>query len=742
MTQRRRPVIWTIAAILLCFLAGTLDRKTEVEVSSDGRRVHLEVAGTIVSAPMALHELTGVEIRAMDSIDPPRGYRIVVEDENHEIFNQRLPRRFRFPRGAVDPVGDWELDERAAWASVWSRPVALEGPFNLTAVFGGRFHHDLDIVLHGIPTISVSVRRGLINNDAFIREADGTTLAATSIDPTPLADTRAVLATVVRAVAFAALLIALFTWLQYLSVPEPGRFVTHRLTGMLSTAALAVTAAALSVWFARFVLEGLPHLPDSVSYMLQSSWLLDGRLWGSVSPLQAYFDVPYTHVVGDRWLPHYPPGWPLLLSIGLAIGLPWLVAPVLGAIYVVLLYLVGREMDGTVTGVLAATLGVLSPLARVIFGSLLSHASAATLLLAAVWLVLLTRRKRDWHLAALAGIALGLAFGIRPLTAVAAAVPLGVVMVTDLTSGDDRRFRHCGVAWFVGGALAALPTLVTNHLITGSFSSFPYSLAGKPIYLAANLPFGIRNLDAMLYTAGAMVHGWGWPLFHGTCWVALSLAFALVPFLVRRHSAADVLLASIVVSVAVAHLGSRGHGLHGFGPRYLFEAFAPLFLLTARGFVELARPSHALRECLRPLLKFASATLFVILCGTAAVVLPLRLSLYRGYNEIDGSLERQVENAGLDRALVLLPTDEWQGWGSASRLMDPDPLADLLFIQAETENPEIWKIAGDRPIFAWRQRQLKPVGKVVDEFEAPTDTHRPVPAHPACKNREDAKVSK
>jgi 4-amino-4-deoxy-L-arabinose transferase-like glycosyltransferase len=739
--QWRRPAIWTITAILSWSVAGAVDRTTRVEVYSDGGRLHLAVAGTDLSSQLAIETLTGVEIRAMDSIDPPRGRRIVVCDEGGELISERLPRRFRFSGGTVEPVGDWEIDEFAGWATVWRRPIEVTGPFSVEATFGGRFHHDLEIVLRGEPTASVAVRRGLINHDAFIRAGDGKTLAFTSIDPTPLADIGAICATVLRAVAVATLLLALFAFVENLPGPNLRRFATRTWASAPGAAALAAIAAALSIWVARSVLEGLPHLPDSVSYLLQARWILDGGLWGAVSPFQEFLDVPYTYAVGDRWLPHYPPGWPFLLSIGLAIGAPWLVGPVLGAIFIVLLYLTGRELDGPVTGILAAVLGTLSPLARLIFGSLLSHAASATLLLAAVWLFLLARRKGSWRSGALGGIAVGLAFGIRPLTTVATAIPLAAVLVADLVAGGDRKSRHRTAAWFLGGALAALPTLVANHLITGHFLSFPYSLAGKSMYLVDNLPFGIRNLDVLIYSAGAVLHGWGWPQFHGTLWVAMAFAFALVPFITRRNSAADMLLALIVVSVAVAHLGSRGHGLHGFGPRYLFEIFAPLFLLTARGFFELARPLRRVRGPSRPLSVPVSALLFMVLCATAAVSLPKRLSLYRGYNGVDGSLERQVVEAGVGSAVVLLPTDRWQGWGSAARMWKPDPEAEILFIEAEIEDPKVWEIAGGRPVFAWRHGQLKLVEEVGEDFEDQTRTRPPDPGHPPHGNRENAQVA-
>jgi hypothetical protein len=263
----------------------------------------------------------------------------------------------------------------------------------------------------------------------------------------------------------------------------------------------------------------------------------------------------------------------------------------------------------------------------------------------------------------------------------------------------------------IGGAAAAMPALVANNLITGNAFTFPYSLAKGSMYFAANLPFGIRNADVLFYSAGNVLHGWGWPRFFGPFWVALAFAFALVPFLLRQKSTNDVLLAAMVGSAMVALLGSRGHGLHGYGPRYLFEVFAPLYLLTARGFVELARQKFNGQPVERRLHIAASTLLFAILCCTAAMALPHRLGLYRGYNGVDGSLEQRVAEARLERALVLLPPDDWRGWAMAARMFQPDPEADLLFIQASPDDPALAEIAGDRPIYAWRDGQLVAVEK-------------------------------
>jgi hypothetical protein len=709
MTPVRKSLVWALAAVALWVVAATIDRTTEVEIDSDGSTVHVTVAGSTLSAPTVVERFQALAVRAMDSIDPPGGGALSITDDRGVVVSANLPRCFELPPGAIVPVGDWELDELAGEGQVWRHEVAIAGPFTVDATFRGRFHHDLTLELDGKPPISVAVRRGLINNDAFIRDGGGRTLAVTSIDPTPAADLGAVLATLLRAVSVASFLIAVFSLLETVSPLSPVPAATRRWRAWPWVVIAAVAAVALSGWVAHDVLEALPHLPDSVTYLLQARWLQHGGLWGSAPAIENHLNVPYTYVRGDRWLGHYPPGWPLLLSVGLVVGAPWMVAPLFGGLFVVLLYLTGREIDGPILGLTAATLGLLSPLVRLISGSLLSHAASASFILGGLWLLLSSRRLESTLRAVASGMAVGLAFGIRPLSATVVAVSFAVLLIVDLARHLDRGARNRFIAWCMAAATAAAPTLGANALITGDPLSFPYSLASGPMYFAANFPFGLRNLDALLYSTANAIHGWGWPLSHGPFWGALGFAFAFVPFLLRRARAADLLLAAMVAGVMLAHLGTRGHGLHGFGPRYHFEVIAPLLLLTARGIAELARLDTGERQLERRLHIAVVCALFTGLCVSAAAVLPERLALYHGYNSVDGSLERQVTAAGIVRGLVLLPPNDWRGWAMSAGLAEPGADADLLVIQAGPDDPTIPEIAGDRPVFQWRSGRLVPI---------------------------------
>jgi hypothetical protein len=720
----QRVALWLLAALILWLSAMMTAPRTPVELSSDGRRVQLTVAGSRLSAQIAIESVRRIEIKAMDSVYPPGGQSIEIVQGKHTALVDRLPRRFDIPAGHIMPVGDWELDELAGEGTVYSREVSLEGPFILRATFTGRVHHHLVISLLGTPTTKISFRRGLINNDLFIFDDTGSTAAVTSIDPYPLRDLAAAYSIVARSAAAAALMIAIFVLIDQLgfSAARPIKIRSAGTGGPIWVAVilLVLIAGGISAWVAAQVLERMPHFPDSVVYLLQAKWILGGELYQALSPIQDHLTVPYTYVTDGRWVAHYPFGWPALMALGLAVGYPWLVAPLLGVLYTALLFLVGRELFGPSLGLIAATLAVVSPIACLLFAGMLSHAASSCLILLFLWLLLLARRSGSGWPAVAAGIALGIAFGIRPLTAVAIALPCGVLLINDL--GRGTRVGRGGVvlaATAVGGLLGTLPTLVANYLVTGSPAAFPYTLATGDMYAPQNLAIGIRNLDAMLAFTAPALYGWGWGLAQSWIFLALPLGFALVPFLLQRQNSYDLLLAGCFLSVVVCHLLMFGHGLHGFGPRYYFDAFFALYLLTARGFQELARVGASPDEPvtgfhLRSASGILSVALFAALNLSAAAVLPERLALYRGYNRVDRGLVHAIEGQAVDHAVILFGDRDWRDWARAAPLMAGESGRDLVFARLIDDNSALVEHLADRPWYIWREGELEPL--------APADT--------------------
>lgn len=698
--------VWLGLALVAWGMAEWWRIATTVEVFSSGGDVTVRAVGAELAVLVAIERLDAIAIVAGSSIDPPGGRRLRLTSGGATVLDERLPRRFAIPGTGTPPVGDWWVDELAPRGEVWRREIAVAAPFVLSTTITGRPLRDLELRLEGRPTVVVSFRRGLINDDLFVRDVAGNTLAVTSLDPAPGADLRHALAQLLAAAAIGLILLAGFA--------TAGRLVTTRHGGGSSAAAdvsstwsegwlvagLAVTAAVLSAWLAGDVLARLPHQPDTVVTLLETRWLLAGRLWGLVSPLQPWLHVPFTYVVGERWIGHYPHGWPLLLAPALAIGLGWLAAPLLGAVQVVLVHRTGRLLLGGRTALLGAAFTAASPLARLLAGSYMSHTASSCVSLAALWALLTARRGgRRWPAFA-CGLALGASLGVRPLVAVAFAVICALVLLRDLAVGAGRPVR-LALAAAGGGLVASLPVLVVNAAVTGSPFHFPYSLAGRAMMAPNLIGFGLRNLDAILAHVGPALHGWGWGWLPPG-WVGpLALGACAVPLL-RRPRAAELLLAGVLAILALAHLGARAHGLHGFGPRYWSEAFPALSLLAAAGIARLAGLAAPHRQAL------VTSLLGAALALSTLVALPHRLALYRGYNFVDDSLVRAVAHAGAAGDTLLLASGEWTDWAQAAPLLDPRPDSPTLVLAGPpSDAPELECLTGRR-VWIWNGFTLRP----------------------------------
>ena len=696
--------MWLLAAATLWMIAAAIDRHTEVVVENLGNHMRFEVAGTEVALSSGIRSVQRLTLWASDSIDPPflRLWTVTADGVTRRFPGKRQPLR---ALSGPTPVGDWWVDRRCEPTIVGDHLVDLAGTFEIRLLLHGRFTNEATLTLSGERTRHFSFRRGFKDNYLVVRDDLGEVLDVTTIAPTPLADAGALAAQVLRSIAVACLVIAFFAAIVSAGTgsrspiagagrlrPElPRRFALPAVIG------LEVVAAALSAWVAVDVLGGLPHQIDEVVYLLQARWLLDGEVAPAATVIQDHLRVPFTYLVDGRWIGHYPVGWPAMLSLGMLFGTPHLVTSVLGTALILLIFLVGREIDDEITGLAAATLAIVSPLTRLLSASLFPHVACAVLVTLALWLMLLARRRPEWWWGAGAGAAMGLCLSVRPMTAVAVSLVFGGWLVFEgLAATEGRRIRTALCAAVPAGLLASIPTLAHNAAITGSAFSLPYSLTTGSMYDWSLVPYGIRNLDAVFAAASAGLLGWGWPILSGLLALSLTFAFSAVPFLLRRTQPEDRLLLVLLIVVAVGHLPTRAHGLHGYGARYLMDIAPCFFLLSARGFRELARWSHPSVVAVT-----AVVTIFATLNLTALAVLPNRLGLFRGYYDVTGDLERQLEATGLEEAIILVDTVDWQPWGEGARIMTGPRRHEILIAADLDDNSVITRAYPDRPVLRW-----------------------------------------
>ena len=194
----------------------------------------------------------------------------------------------------------------------------------------------------------------------------------------------------------------------------------------LAVGLLAFIAFALAAVFSRGVFEHLPHLEDEVAYIYQAKVFARGQIVGPLLENRRAFWQPFVidDVKMDTRFGKYTPGWPLILSFGMAWGQPWIINAFLAAITVALVYRLGSALFNRDVGLIAALLMTFSPMLVLLNATLMGHTMAiclATGFIYCYWRLERDVRPLKWGL--LAGFLLGLLVISRPLSAVAIAVP-------------------------------------------------------------------------------------------------------------------------------------------------------------------------------------------------------------------------------------------------------------------------------------------------------------------------------
>lgn len=442
---------------------------------------------------------------------------------------------------------------------------------------------------------------------------------------------------------------------------------------------ICVLAALSTSAVAYFAFERLPHLEDEVAYLFQAKTMAMGRL---TVPSPAHPEAFWTPFVLDHQgqrFGKYPPGWPAVLSLGGLVQAPWLVNPLLAALSLYLVYRLGKTLYDERTGLWAAALGLTSPLFLVLSSSFLSHlVTMVWLLLFTLWFVWTVQGRSRWF-AIGAGLAVGMAFLTRSLTAVAYAAPFAVYSLVQVLQRKQPNWPNYLLLALSGGAAAALLP-VYQWAVTGDPWLNPYVLwwpydrlgfgegigampgGHSPYYAWINL-----KQDLSRSTTDVI----GWP---GLSWVPLLFGLALQPR--RRREWA--LLAPFVCLVIAYLFYWIGSPARLWGPRYYFEGFGGLWLLAALGLVKIWDWAQDRQRWLRPAL--AGALVCIIAINLTANI-PTRLQEAHGFYGISRAQLAPIEQADLHNAVVIVYAQRWLEYGAMLSTMSPNLDDDVVYVR-------------------------------------------------------------
>lgn len=371
---------------------------------------------------------------------------------------------------------------------------------------------------------------------------------------------------------------------------------------------LALAASFIFVvWIALAQYRAQPHIYDASAYLFGAKTFAEGRLWAPLSAVADRFPGPFMVINNGKWFNQYEPGTSLTLALGVRLGVPWLVEPLLGTLALLGVGLIARRLYDRRVATLAVLLGAASPFYSYLAASYLSHTIALCYLVWGFWALLRAlgdevRPSARGYLP-LAGLLWLMAAFTRDTSVIFAAMAASGALWLGwrgdwpalLRDQDWRRWR-APVAALVGvGALGLILYFSYNAALTGSPFITPRMLffpgdhygfgQGVGFYGQHTLAAGFVTLDELLTSLAISLYGW--PFY-------LTLAFPLIPFLARRAVAADVVMLAGAAAMTFAFIGFYYPGIY-LGPRYLFEALPFFLILTARGLVTLAEGGRAAR---------------------------------------------------------------------------------------------------------------------------------------------------
>jgi hypothetical protein len=346
---------------------------------------------------------------------------------------------------------------------------------------------------------------------------------------------------------------------------------------------IAVVSTIVYGTIAHLVFAARPLLVDEIFQVWQARIFGEGRLTRPVAAHPEFFSGMHLVEANGRAFSHFPPGHSAMLTLGELLGVPWLIVPLAGGVAVAAfgLYLRAAEHRATVR-LGALVLFALAPFVAFMSATYMNHATALMWLMIAVAALAHAVKDDGKHLVAalICGLGLGAAATIRPIDAVAFALPAGAWFLVRAIRNRRRWLEAAAAGLGVALPLAALawfnarttgdPLLLGYEMLWGTeqglgFRSTPWGASHSPAR-------GIELVN--LYFLRLQTYLFEWPI---PSLLPAVLALAIAPRLDRF----DRYLLGSGALLATMYFAFWHDGFY-LGPRYMYPLAPLLSLWTAR----------------------------------------------------------------------------------------------------------------------------------------------------------------
>jgi len=551
----------------------------------------------------------------------------------------------------------------------------------------------------------------------------------------------------------------------------------RRLMPWLAVSLLALAAVIATAYINTEYASRLPHVPDEVSYIFQARVLASGNFSAPAPPVPDSFEFFYPPLIAlsdGKWASIYPFGHPIVLAIGVKLGILWLMPPLVGGATLLLLFAAARKLYNLRVGLLAVIFLAASPFFLMTASNYMSHNTAVLYITASLFFVAM-RERQPIVMPLLAGVFFGLLLNTRPLTATALVAPFSLMLLAWLVPSENRLLAAKSVGAFVlGGASMLLAYGIYNLGTTGDLFLAGYSTGTDLNEVvgfggAHSVGLGLQNEQTQM--ASLLLVFNGWPQIIGVVFVA-------APFVLGSRNRWDwtLLLAAVAVMGVYTYYEATGL-MHG--PRYWYEAMPFLVLLAARGAEALASAAAALVAYLRDAgigakrrsdwvgyaIVYPAAIVLSLLAandwlrgdglGFAVDAVPNSARELRGFNGVNDRMVKAIEDRNLDNALVLVEAcPNWQCMGSVFWKNAPTLDGNIVYAKnLPNRNAELFEQYPDRQVYQafYSTGEVSPYGRsaaagdgdpsdVPRAGDIPTATPEPTPTPDlALAQRNDAR---
>lgn len=405
----------------------------------------------------------------------------------------------------------------------------------------------------------------------------------------------------------------------------------------------AVAAIPLAWFINQAVYSG-----DESAYIFQARIFSAGHLTAEAPIAKAAdhgatledFRVQHHIIAGDKWFGKYPPGWPAILAMGVALHAAWLVNPLLGLLILIITYRTAALVFDRDTARLANMILVASPFFLLNCVDFMSHTACSVFIAGATYFFFVYRYSARISSFTALSVLIGMACLVRPYTAAFAGVILCGTCLWAARREIARLLKLMSISAAAGAATVAA-LLFYNRLLTGRFWPVTYAVYRKSEKIA-ELDFSPANL----------FHN----LTHVTSLSLAETALASIPFVMvlgayalfreKEKRLETGVLAALFASLILAYVGLVERSFSFIGERYYFETYFALAILAARGWMLLVENWNISARAVRATL----AALFLV----QAIQYPTYIRIAANVREANRLVGAAVAHLDIKDAVVFL----------------------------------------------------------------------------------------